>query len=154
MVAYACLWAYRIRMHVGDLLHFHGMKCQTDSLRCYLPWCTEPVRDYGYLIHEFDPWPAWLTCKQNRWCLKLGGIHICSYLAASLWNSSGDFAFVFNGAVFYSGRIVHNFVARFNFRVAQYLAKNGWFKFAKWFASQTRQSGREWRRAVWNCDTE
>lgn len=47
-----------------------------------------------------------------------------------------DFAFVFNGAVFYSGRAVHNFVARFNFRVAQYLAKNGWFKFAKWFASQ------------------
>lgn len=51
VVAYACLWAYRIRMH--------------------------PVRDYGYLIHEFDPW--------------------------------------------------------FNFRVAQYLAKNGWFKFAKWY---------------------
>ena len=34
------------------------------------------MHDYGYLIHEFDPW--------------------------------------------------------FNFRVAQYLAKNGWFKFAKW----------------------
>lgn len=51
VVAYTCLWAYRIRMH--------------------------PVRDYGYLIHEFDPW--------------------------------------------------------FNFRVAQYLAKNGWFKFAKWY---------------------
>lgn len=60
------------------------MKCQTDSLRCYLPWCTEPVRDYGYLIHEFDPWPAWLTCKQNRWCLKLGGIHIWTLLSYSM----------------------------------------------------------------------
>ncbi|CAE7565085.1 stt-3 [Symbiodinium microadriaticum] len=51
MVAYFCLWAYRIRM--------------------------SPVHDYGYLIHEFDPW--------------------------------------------------------FNFRVAQYLSKHGWFKFAKWY---------------------
>lgn len=27
-------------------------------------------------------------------------------------------------------------LGRFNFRVAQYLAKNGWFKFAKWFGTQ------------------
>ena len=52
MVGYFCLWAYRIRLSAATLegtgAHKHFVS----------PANSEPVHDYGYLIHEFDPWPA------------------------------------------------------------------------------------------------
>ena len=96
MVAYFCLWAYRIRMSACGL-HIVAFAFDHARLVCFP---VQPVHDYGYLIHEFDPW---------------SGSPESSARARQNWY----------------------FRPRFNFRVAQYLSKHGWFKFAKWRCAQS-----------------